>query len=127
MSPYLVQLFATGTGMSTQMKSVDIVVYVLIALLMVAATWKIFSKAKQPGWTAIIPVYSTVVLLRVVRRPWWWTIWYIIPVINVVVHYIVSRRLSRAFGKGGGYTFLLFWLPFIGFPMLGFGEAKYKG
>jgi len=98
----------------------------VVALFMIICLWKVFKKAGQPGWAAIIPIYGSIVLLRTVKRPWWWIILLLIPVVDIVVHYIVSNNLSKAFGKGGGTTFLLFWLPFIGYPVLAFGEATYK-
>lgn len=50
---------------------------------------------------------------------------YFIPIVNFIVALIVTHKLAIAFGKGIGWTLLLFFLPFIGYPMLGFGNAKF--
>ena len=42
------------------------------AVVMIAAMWRIFEKAGEPGWACIIPIYSTIVLLKIVGKPWWW-------------------------------------------------------
>ncbi len=42
------------------------VCWLAFVVLMIAALWKIFNKAGQPGWAAIIPV--PVVLLYTIRR-----------------------------------------------------------
>jgi hypothetical protein len=44
----------------------------VFTILMIAAWWKIFSKAGQPGWVAIIPIYNWIVWCKIVGRPWWW-------------------------------------------------------
>jgi len=87
--------------------------------------WKIFTKAGRPGWAAIVPFYNTIVLLKIVGRPWWWLLLFLLPVVNVIVAIVVYFELAKVFGKGAGYAVLLFLLPIIGFPMLAFGDAKY--
>ena len=34
------------------------IIAVLIALLLIVAMWKVFTKAGQPGWASIIPIYN---------------------------------------------------------------------
>jgi len=87
--------------------------------------WKMFTKTNQPGWAAIIPIYNTVVIFRMIGRPGWWVIFYFIPLANIIVFFIMSHELAKAFGKGLGYTFGLIFLPFIFYPALGYGRAKY--
>lgn len=101
------------------------VVSAIVAVLMIVALWKIFTKAKQPGWAAIVPIYNAYILLKIANRPGWWLILYFIPFVNFIVWIIVSNDVAKAFGKGTGTTILLVLLPFIGYPMLGFGDAKY--
>jgi hypothetical protein len=104
-----------------------IVIGVIIGLLMIASMWKVFSKAGKPGWAAIIPIYNIYIGVKVAKRPGWWTLLYFIPVVNLVTHIVVSLDTAKAFGKGGGFGFFgLFLFPFIGYPILGFGDAKYK-
>jgi hypothetical protein len=99
---------------------------IAIALLIIAGYWALFRKAKQHGWAAIIPLYNIFVLLRVVKRPAWWVILYIIPVVDIVFHIIVMHDLAKSFGKGIGYTMFLIFLPFFVLPVLGFGGSVYK-
>ena len=46
---------------------------------------------------------------------------------NIIIALVVYYDLAKSFGKGVGTFLLLFLLPFIGFPMLAFGNAKYQG
>jgi hypothetical protein len=53
---------------------------------------------------------------------------FIVPVVDVIISIIVAVDLAKAFGKGGGFGFFLLWLlPIIGYPILGFGGARYRG
>ena len=100
-------------------------VYVVLLVLWLAGMWRVFVKGNRPGWAAIIPFFNIYTLLKVVGRPGWWLILYLIPVVNLVVNIIVSVDLARSFGKSAGYAVGIFLLPFIFFPILGFGSARY--
>ena len=62
-------------------------------------TWKLYIKAGRQWWEAAIPVYNAVVLMKIIKRPWWWTILLFIPVINIIVFPIVWIETIRSFGK----------------------------
>lgn|GEM_PF-2859387 len=47
-------------------------IYLAIIIAMIAGMWKVFEKAGQPGWAAIIPIYNLIVLLQIVGKPIWW-------------------------------------------------------
>lgn len=96
-------------------------------ILMVAAMWKVFSKAGQPGWAAIIPIVNTYFLCKVAGRPGWWLILLFIPFVNLIIWIILCIDIAKAFGKGAGFGIGLLLLPFIFFPILGFGSAQYQG
>ncbi len=99
----------------------------IVFILGVVGLWKIFVKAGEPGWAAIIPLYNIWVLLRVVGRPGWWLILLLIPVVQIVAWFMVALDLSKAFDKGTGYTIGIFLFPYFFFLILGFSESKYFG
>ncbi len=103
------------------------VVYLAIAVLVIAGFWKTFSKAGEPGWAAIIPIFNTYIMLKIAGRPWWWLILLIIPIVSFVVWIVASVDIAKSFGKGTGFGIGLALLPFIFFPVLGFGDAQYQG
>jgi hypothetical protein len=98
----------------------------LIVLLIVAG-WKIFEKAGQPGWAAIIPIYNIIVMLKIVGKPLWWLIMFIIPGVNLVFAIWTLNMLSKSFGKDEGFTVGLLLLGIVFYPILGFGDARYLG
>ena len=109
------------------MGGVLVVVYLAVIVLTIAGMWKVYVKAGEPGWAAIIPIYSTYVLLKIVGRPWWWLLLMLIPIVGFVVYCIAANDLAKSFGKGPGFTVGLVLLPFVFFPMLGFGADLYRG
>ena len=86
-----------------------------------------FTKAGQPGWAAIVPVYNLIVLLQIVGRPLWWILLMLIPLVNFVIAILVYIDLAKSFGKSTGFGIGLVFLSFIFFPILGFGDARYIG
>lgn len=88
--------------------------------------WKVFVKAGQPGWAAIVPIYNIYVLLKVGGKPWWWLILLIIPIVNFVMLLLLSLSMAKNFGKGSGFGIGLWLLSFIFYPILGFGSATYQ-
>ena len=46
------------------------IVYFVISIVPVAiGMWKVFTKAGQPGWAVLIPIYNFIVLLRIAGLP----------------------------------------------------------
>ena len=104
---------------------VALLIYVAIALLMIISLWKVFSKAGQPGWASIIPIYQTVVMLQVAGKPIWWIILLFVPIANIVIAIMMLAGIAKNFGKGGGFVVGMLLLPIIVWPMLGLGSAEY--
>jgi|SRR5579884_1084490 len=102
-------------------------VWLAVLVLMIAAFWKIFTKAGKPGWAAIIPIYNVLVLLEIVGRPVWWIVLMLIPFVNLIVSFIVAFDLAKVFGKGAGFALGMIFLFPIFYPVLGFGSAQYQG
>lgn len=100
----------------------------VVSVVILIAGWKVFTKAKKPGWAIFIPLYNIYTLLKIVGRPGWWLIWYFIPFANIVVHIIVSLDFAKSFKRSGAFgIFFLFFFPVIGYLVLGFGKSKYVG
>jgi hypothetical protein len=116
-----------GDYPSAGMSAGIIIVYLAIAILMIAAMWKIFTKAGKPGWAAIIPIYNTIVLLEIIGKPIWWFFLMLIPFVNLIILIIVNIELAKKFGQSAGFAVGLILLPIIFYPILGFGSYRYTG
>lgn len=100
--------------------------YIGVIIVLLASQWKIFSKAGKPGWACLIPIYSTIVLLEIIKKPVWWIFMFLIPLVNIYFLIVAMNELSKSFGKSTGFTVGLLLLPFIFYPILGFGSAEYQ-
>lgn len=109
-------------------------VIAVIALVTLVGMWKVFAKAGEPGWAALIPVYNLIVLLRVAGLPWYWVftpLVVIIPFLGLIAYFAwvvwVHHRISTRFGQGVGFTIGLTLLSPIFWLILGFGSSRYVG
>lgn len=104
-----------------------ITLWIAIVILLIAAQWKVYEKAGQPGWACIIPIYNIHILLQIAGKPRWWLLLYFIPFVNIIFAIWTTNMVSKSFGKDEGFTIGLTLLGIIFWPVLGFGEATYLG
>jgi len=99
----------------------------IVWVLVIAGYWKMFSKAGEAGWQSIIPIWNLLVLLRIVGRPWWWILLYLIPFVNIIIWVIVSYDTAKSYGHGWGYAIGIILIPYVFYVLLGFGDSQYVG
>lgn len=109
------------------MEFIVLLIQLAIIVAVLAGFWKVFTKAGQPGWASIIPIYNAYILLKIAGKPGWWLLLFFIPIVNIVIGFIVALEVAKAFGKGAGFGIGLALLGFIFYPVLGFGDARYQG
>lgn len=100
---------------------------VALVVFVIAGGWKVYTKAGQPGWAVIVPIYNLYILTKIIGRPWWWLLLCLVPLVNFVIIVIMYIDLAKAFGKGIGFGIGLVLLNPIFNCILGFGDATYKG
>jgi hypothetical protein len=102
--------------------------YIVLYVIYVIPLYFVFKKAgSDMAWGAFIPIFNIYVLLKVVGRPGWWLILYIIPIVSLIILIIVWYDLAKSFGHGGGYTVGLIFLPWIFLAILAWGSSQYMG
>lgn len=107
---------------------IAIVLYLAVIALMLVSMWKIFTKAGKPGWAVLIPIYDILIMLEIAGKPWWWLLLImLVPFANIVFAIWMVNLIALSFGKTSGFTVGLLLLPFIFWPILGLGSAKYEG
>jgi hypothetical protein len=122
--------FTTSTSVSgdaAAMSPIWIVVWLVLTVALVVAVWKIFVKAGQPGWASLIPLYNTIVLLRITGKSGWWVLGLMVPFLNFFVLVRLVFNLATVFGRGMGFGFGLLFLSPIFILILAFGDAQYVG
>lgn len=112
---------------SAEMPVWGIILLLAFFVFIIAAMWKVFVKAGQPGWAAIIPIYNIYIMTKIAGKPGYWTILCLIPILNFIFMIWLYNMISKSFGKDEGFTAGLVILGLIFWPILGFGSAKYLG
>lgn len=106
-----------------------IIFYVLmfaVSIVLIIAQWKIFTKAREAGWWALIPYANSYMLFKIIYGNGWKFLLLLVPGLNCVLPFFAMYRLAQVFGKGGGFACGLIFLPYIFMPMLAFGNARYR-
>lgn len=111
-----------------QLSTGTIVFYLVIMIfLVIIPMWKIFTKAGQPGWACLVPIYNVYVMTLIAKKPaWWLIIILIVPIANFIFLIMLLHAISTNFGKGVGFTLGLIFLSIIFIPILGYGSAQYN-
>lgn len=97
----------------------------LVWVLIVVGMWTVFTKAGQPGWAALIPIYNLYILFKIAGWSGISMLLLLIPVVNAVVLFLVTMGVAQKFGKGFLFSLGLTFLPFIFYPILGLGSSTY--
>lgn len=92
---------------------------------MIASGWKIFTKAKLPGWGILVPIYNVYLQFKLAGHPnWAW--WLLLPPVAVILLIVANFKIAKKFGKGTGFALGLWFLPIIFYPILAWGDAQYQ-
>ncbi len=98
-----------------------LVVYVYSAYCM----YRIAQRTNTPSaWMAFFPLLNVFLAISIAKKPWWYFILLLIPLVNIVFAIIITINIAKSRGKSGFEGFLLC-IPFVNFIVLGhlaFGE-----
>ncbi len=129
---------------SSSIPWVSLIMAVGVIALMIAAQWRLFTKAGEPGWKSIVPIYGAYTLYKLVWTPGAFAVFAAlsaasalaqrIPAVAllvslgmVVIGVITAVKTAHAYGKSGGFAVGLILLPVIFYPVLAFGDSRYVG
>ena len=90
------------------------VFFLIVQVIHGLGTWKLYEKAGRKSWEAFIPVYNSIVLMKIINRPTWWTLLLFIPIVNLIMFPVVWVETLRSFGKNSTLD------TWLGFLTLGF-------
>lgn len=93
--------------------------------VIIASGWKIFTKAKLPGWGTLVPIYNVYLWFKLVGHPiwiWWLLFLHVAPIVIIFVNFEIAKK----FGKGTRFALGLLFLPIVFYPILAWGDAQYQ-
>jgi uncharacterized membrane protein YhaH (DUF805 family) len=86
-----------------------------------------FKKANQPVWWAFIPILNIYGILKIIGRPGWWLLLFLIPCVSFIIWIIVAIDLSKSFGHGIAFAVGLWFLSLIFLAILSYSGDEYRG
>lgn len=88
--------------------------------------WKLYEKAGFKGWMSAVPYYNLFILLKIIKKPWWWLALMIVPFLNIFVYWLMLIELVRCFGKEDFHQHLAAAaIPYIYLPRVASQNLKY--
>lgn len=106
-------------------------------LFLAIVSWKIYFKAGYPGWHSLVPILNVINFVRFtgtgllivvtlilsflpILLPA--EIVFVVPFALGILSFMMVYKTAKSFGKGIGFTFGLFFLGLIFFPILAFNK-----
>lgn len=83
-------------------------VYTALAVQTIAAK----TNTENP-WLAWIPIANIILLLNIAKKPIWWIVLFLIPLVNIIIIIMVWMSVAEARGKPSWVGVLLI-VPFVG-------------
>ena len=102
-----------------------LVVSLVLLVIYMMGLCKIYKKAGKPAWGVFIPFYNFYLLFDILYKKGWKFLLLFVPFYNVYLLIKLPFRLAGMFGRGVLFGFGLLFLPFLFYPILGFGKFEY--
>lgn len=91
---------------------------------------KIFAKAGiTETWKGYVPVYNLMVMIKIMKKPWWWILFMLVPGVNLLMLMAMNLELARVFNLySAGDTLLSIFVPHALLPKIALKkEIVYTG
>ena len=119
--------FASVATLASLISTYSLIILAFYVLIIVAQ-WKIFTKAGQEGWKALIPIYNVVVLYKIILLLYLLSVVPVVGwIISIALSIVSTVKLAKAFNQSTAFIFGLLFLSPIFQMILGFGNAEYVG
>ena len=77
-----------------------ILIFILIAYILFSVTMmKLFEKAGEEGWKALVPGLNFIIMCKLVGRSSAHAAWLLVPIVNIFIFVGLCVDLVRSFGK----------------------------
>ncbi len=116
------------------------IIIIAIVVLLIVALCKFYKKAGKNGWEAIVPFYSSWVLVEIAGLNWWWFLLLIsgtissmllgndskisgaVTLVTLFGFFVCNYNISKRLHKDTGFAVLLTIFPVIMYPIIAFNK-----
>ena len=100
-------------------------VFIVMFALIIIVYWKIFIKAGEKGWKALIPLYNAYIMFKIAFGKGWYFFLMLIPMVNFVIVLILWYKLAKAFGKSNVFAVCNIFLSVFTLQIIAFDDSEY--
>ena len=119
---------------TTSINNLSLIILLVITICLIIiptiSYWKIYSENGESSFASIIPIYSQMVLYRIVGLKEWYALLVFIPFVGTITSGIFSVYATYLLGKKYKKSILfilgLMFLPFIFLPILALSKLPKK-
>ncbi|SEW55448.1 DUF5684 domain-containing protein [Chitinophaga arvensicola] len=120
--------YETSSAFGAMFGTGFIIFFLVLIVFFAICGWKVFEKAGQEGWKALIPIYNAYIFTIIIGKPWYWLLLMCIPYVGIIWTIWGTNLLSKSFGKTEGFTVGLILLGIVFYPILAFDRTiVYRG
>ena len=98
----------------------------LVYIFKLVYSYKLFKKMGRKGWEGLIPIYNTIIKLKVLNIPIWMILFLFVPGMNIALSVIIAINTSIKFGKDILFTIGLIFAPVVFYPILAFDNSVFN-
>ena len=101
-----------------------VIIICILSLVQIISIWKVFVKTGRKGFISLIPIYNMWEFFVISDLKGWFSL---VPVANILMCFFAYYKLAILFGKSNMFAIFNVIMPFIGLPILAFGNSSYNG
>jgi hypothetical protein len=107
---------AAASGLIVLVLLFGVAIYVYMALAIQTIAQK--TNTENP-WMAWIPIVNMILILNIAKKPIWWILLFLIPLVNIVISIIVWMGVAEARNKPNWWGILIL-VPLVGLIVPGY-------
>jgi len=101
-------------------ESIGLIFYLAIYVYVAYSLMVIANKTNtENSWLAWIPIANLYLMCKIAGKPGWWTILFLIPLVNIVISIIVWMKIADMRGKPS-WLGILWIFPPLGLIVVGY-------
>ena len=101
------------------------IIFGMIIIITLLASWEVYRKMGFPGWYAIIPLFNCYVLFREFYGNGWRFLLLFIPLYNIYLTFVVNIEMARRFGRSKAFGICLTLFGPIFLCILAYDVSRY--
>ena len=109
----LVAMMMAMTGVLMVM-GLGLYVFLSLALMSIAN-----KTGTENAWFAWIPVLNIILMLQIAKKPVWWIILLLIPLVNIIIAFIIWMAIAEARNKPAWWGIVIMLVPVVNLILIG--------